>query len=62
MLKTSSQLKWTFTKKEDSKFIEFIQIMIHISGNEKSNSPTLGEFKNEVEEDKTMTHWEKALI
>lgn len=36
--------------------------MINISGNEKISPTKNSETTNEVEEDKTMIHWERALI
>lgn len=60
MLRTCSQLKWNSSQKENTKFSEFIQIMINISAGSERSSP--GDSKvMEFEEDKLMAHWERQL-
>lgn len=61
MLRTCSQLKWNSSQKENSKFSDFIQIMINISAGKDRSSPGDLELM-EFEEDKLMAHWERQLI
>jgi hypothetical protein len=61
MLRTCSQLNWTIPK-DDSKFSEFIQIMINISAGKERGSPGSESELMEFEEDKLMAHWERFLI